>query len=260
MVEEQNPFSALNDFEAVSLQQLDGVKLMNRVDQKFILHQRELNSLLLEIQEYYNVLEINEKRIFRYSSLYYDTDEQNFYSDHHNGKPNRIKIRSREYLDTGTAFFEIKKKIKGFRTEKYRVEKSGDQLSDQHSERELLKMHHLDHIPLVPSIIVDYSRISISAKDLSERVTIDTELCFKKESGEESMAGLVIIEVKQDQVKRESPIVQALRKRRNRPFGISKYAMGMVLMNAAIKTNAFRHKVSKIKQLISRNGANRRSE
>jgi hypothetical protein len=33
MVEEQNPFSALNDFEAVSLQQLDGVKLMNRVDQ-----------------------------------------------------------------------------------------------------------------------------------------------------------------------------------------------------------------------------------
>ena len=63
MAEEQNPFSALNDFEAVSLQQLDGVKLMNRVDQKFILHQRELNSLLLEIQEYYNVLEINEKRI-----------------------------------------------------------------------------------------------------------------------------------------------------------------------------------------------------
>lgn len=259
MSEEPIRFSAIDNFEAVNLKQLDSVKLMNRVDQKFILHQKDLNSLMLEIQEFYNVLEIDGKRIFRYSSLYYDTDELNFYTDHHNGKPNRIKIRSREYLDTGTAFFEIKKKIKGFRTEKYRVEKSGDELNDHNSERELLKMHHLDHIPLVPSIIVDYSRISISAKDFSERVTIDTDLFFKKESGEESMAGLVIIEVKQDQVKRESPIIQALRKRRNRPFGISKYAMGMVLMNAAIKTNAFRHKVSKIKQLISRNGANRRN-
>lgn len=259
MSENQNQFSSLQQFEAVSLQQLDGVKLMNRVDQKFILHQQELNDLLSEILNSYNVLEIDGKRLFKYSSLYYDTDSFNFYSDHHNGKPNRIKIRSREYLDTGTAFFEIKKKIKGFRTEKYRIKKSGDQANDHISEQALLKHHQLDHIPLVPSILIDYSRITLSAKDLSERVTIDTDLCFKKEQGEESMGGLVIIEVKQDQVKRESPIIQALRKRRNRPFGISKYAMGMVLMNAVNKTNAFRHKVSKIKQLISRNGANRRN-
>jgi VTC domain len=259
MTENQNQFSSLQQFEAVSLQQLDGVKLMNRVDQKFILHQHELNDLLAEILHSYNVLEIDGKRLFKYSSLYYDTDALNFYTDHHNGKPNRIKIRSREYLDTGTAFFEIKKKIKGFRTEKYRIKKSGDQENDQVLEQALLKHHQLDHIPLVPSILIDYSRITLSAKDLSERVTIDTDLLFKKEQGEESMGGLVIIEVKQDQVKRESPIIQALRKRRNRPFGISKYAMGMVLMNAVNKTNAFRHKVSKIKQLISRNGANRRN-
>ena len=259
MTENQNQFSSLQQFEAVSLQQLDGVKLMNRVDQKFILHQHELNDLLAEILHSYNVLEIDGKRLFKYSSLYYDTDVLNFYTDHHNGKPNRIKIRSRQYLDTGTAYFEIKKKIKGFRTEKYRVEKSGNQESDQVLEQALLKLHQLDHIPLLPSILVDYSRISLSAKDLSERVTIDTDLCFKREHSEESMGGLVIIEVKQDQVKRESPIIIALRKRRNRPFGISKYTMGMVLMNAVNKTNAFRHKVSKIKQLISRNGANRRN-
>jgi hypothetical protein len=257
MTENQNQFSSLQQFDAVSLQQLDGVKLMNRVDQKFILHQHELNDLLAEILHSYNVLEIDGKRLFKYSSLYYDTDALNFYTDHHNGKPNRIKIRSREYLDTGTAFFEIKKKIKGFRTEKYRIKKSGDTLNDEQLEQELLIFHQLDHISLVPSILIDYSRITLSAKDLSERVTIDTDLCFKKESGVESMDGLVIIEVKQDQVKRESPIIQALRKRRNRPFGISKYAMGMVLMNAVEKTNAFRHKISKIKQLISNNGANR---
>ncbi len=257
MAENQVSFPALQHFEPVSLQQLDRVKLMNRVDQKFILHQHELNDLLAEILHSYNVLEIDGKRLFKYSSLYYDTDALNFYTDHHNGKPNRIKIRSREYLDTGTAFFEIKKKIKGFRTEKYRIKKSGDTLNDEQLEQELLIFHQLDHISLVPSILIDYSRITLSAKDLSERVTIDTELCFKKESGVESMDGLVIIEVKQDQVKRESPIIQALRKRRNRPFGISKYAMGMVLMNAVEKTNAFRHKISKIKQLISNNGANR---
>lgn len=257
MTENINPLSAIQQFEPVSLQQIDSVKLMNRVDQKFILHASELNYLLLEVLNSYHVLEIDNKRSFRYSSLYYDTDNFNFYTDHHNGKPNRVKIRSRSYLDSGTAFFEIKKKIKGFRTEKYRVKRTGESANDHQLEQELLKLHQLDHFSLSPSISIDYSRITLTAKDFSERVTIDTELCFKKEAGAESIGGLVIIEVKQNQIKRESAIIQALRKRRNRPFGISKYAMGMVIMNAVGKTNAFRHKISKIKQLISNNGANR---
>ena len=37
------------------------------------------------------------------------------------GKPNRVKLRYREYIDTGDVFFEVKKKIKGMRTDKYRV-------------------------------------------------------------------------------------------------------------------------------------------
>ena len=111
MVENKFPISAIQLFQPISLQQLDSVKLMNRVDQKFILKLDELNALFLEILESYYVLEIDSKRTFRYSSLYYDTNNFNFYTDHHNGKPNRVKVRSRYYLDTETAFFEIKKKI-----------------------------------------------------------------------------------------------------------------------------------------------------
>lgn len=254
MVENKFPISAIQLFQPISLQQLDSVKLMNRVDQKFILKLDELNALFLEILESYYVLEIDSKRTFRYSSLYYDTHNFNFYTDHHNGKPNRVKVRSRYYLDTETAFFEIKKKIKGLRTEKYRIKQSGEASNDRKLEYELLKFHHLDHFALSPSISVKYTRITLVSKDFSERVTIDTEICFSKEAKAESIAGLVVIEVKQNQVKRESAIIQALRKRQNRPFGISKYAMGMVIMNEVAKTNAFRHKISKIKQLISNNG------
>lgn len=249
--------AGLQHFNSISLQKLDDVKFMNRIDQKFILHQQELNNFLEDIQNEYDVLDIQGKRIFKYSSLYFDTDFLNFYADHHNGKPNRVKIRHREYQDTNTSFFEIKKKLKGSRTEKFRIEITGNPLIDKQSEQSLLKQHQLDHISLHPTILIDYCRITLSAKDLSERVTIDIGLQFQKQNLKESLENLVIIEVKQNKVKRESAVIKALRKRRNRPLGISKYATGMVLMNAVQKTNAFKHKILKIKQLISTNGANR---
>ena len=89
----------------------------------------------------------------------------------------------------------------------------------------------------------------------AERITIDRALKFENAQSEEQLEGLVILEVKQDQVKRESPVIEALRKRRNRQFGISKYALGVVLLKLTSKKNAFRHKVTKIHQLIANYGA-----
>jgi hypothetical protein len=254
MGENRITFSALTEFHTVDLTGLDRVKLMNRVDQKFILPERQLNAVLLEIVPHYTVLEIAGKREFAYDSLYYDTGNLDFYRDHHNGKPNRVKVRKRDYVDTGTSFFEIKRKIKGYRTEKYRVK---TEMNDKIGEDEnlLLSKQDLVHLNLVPSLKIHYRRITLAGIHIPERITIDRGLLFEHNSGSEHLDGLVIIEVKQDHVKRESPIIQALRKRRNRPFGISKYALGVVLLRLNSKTNAFRHKVTKIHQLIAAYGA-----
>jgi hypothetical protein len=246
--------SVLSKFQSVDLAGLDRVKLMNRIDQKFILPERQLNDLLLEILPYYTVLEIEGKREFAYDSLYYDTGNLDLYRDHHNGKPNRVKVRKRDYLDTNTSYFEIKRKIKGYRTEKYRVRTAmNDTIGEEESS--LLQKQDLTHLQLIPSLKIHYRRITLAGIHISERITIDRALAFKNSTCIEQLDGLIIVEVKQDQVKHESPIIGALRKRRNRPFGISKYALGVVLLGLNSKTNAFRHKVTKIHQLIATYGA-----
>jgi len=246
--------AALNQFQSVDLTGLDRVKLMNRIDQKFMLPESQLNELLLEILPHYTVLEINGKREFAYDSLYYDTGNMDLYRDHHNGKPNRVKVRKRDYLDTNTSYFEIKRKIKGYRTEKYRVRTAMNNTIGK-EEHELLEKQDLTHLHLIPSLKIHYRRITLAGIQVSERITIDRALAFENSDGIEQLDGIFIIEVKQDQVKRESPIIKALRKRRNRPFGISKYALGVVLLRLNSKTNAFRHKVTKIHQLIATYGA-----
>lgn len=251
-----NPDSVaiLSAFSAVDLSGLERVKLMNRVDQKFILPESQLNELLHELLSHYHILEIDGKREFAYDSLYYDTNQLDLYRDHHNGKPNRVKIRKRDYLDTGSSYFEIKRKIKGYRTEKYRIQ-TGMDAEIGSDESRLLTAHDLEHLNLIPSIKIHYHRITLAGIETPERITIDRALEFEDTEHRQHLEGLVIIEVKQDQVKRESPIIKALRKRRNRPFGISKYALGVVLLRLSSKTNAFRHKVTKINQLIANYGA-----
>lgn len=249
-----NQFTELAHFESVGLKDLDSVKLMNRVDQKFILTDKQLHQLLPELAKHYRVLEISGKRIFSYDSLYFDTPSLDFYRDHHNGKPNRVKVRRRAYLDTGTGFFEVKRKVKGYRTEKYRV-KSSFAAPAIESEQNLLRTYQLDALSIEPSMNVRYKRITLAGKQLNERITIDTQLEFEHAHRTEHLEGLVIIEVKQEQIKRESQVIQLLRKQQNRPFGISKYALGIVLLNISSKTNAFRHKVAKIKRLIASHGA-----
>ena len=70
---------------------------------------------------FYRILNINNKLIHDYKSLYYDTSENKFYLDHHNNRVNRNKIRFREYVDSGLVFLEIKTKNNKRKTIKKRM-------------------------------------------------------------------------------------------------------------------------------------------
>jgi len=244
----------LNQFESVSLEGLNQVELMDRVDQKFIIHRNNLSSLLTDISQDYRVLEHQGIRMFRYSSQYFDTSARKYYIDHHNGKPNRTKVRTRTYLDSGDFFFEVKRKIKGRRTDKQRIAITEHTLLEDDAVSEFLEHCHIDGTDLEPTLLVNYSRITLMGKDLHERITIDLGLEFSIGDKRENTGEMVIVEVKQDRIKRESPVIVALRKRMVRPAGISKYVMGLVMLQAIKKTNAFRHKIARINQLIAQYG------
>src|SRR5437868_6547196 len=100
----------LSQYQPVSLQEMDNVKLMDRTDLKFVFSHRDLPDILIEVMPHYRSLEASGVRISRYETLYYDTVNFELYNRHHSGKMNRYKIRSRKYVESDLHFFEIKYK------------------------------------------------------------------------------------------------------------------------------------------------------
>ena len=109
----------------ITLQEMSGIKLMNRTDTKFVATAEQLHDFLLAVQGKYFIQEINGKRIASYHTTYFDTDDYQMYNMHHCGKITREKIRVRTYLDSNETFFEIKNKNNHGRTKKKRISIQG---------------------------------------------------------------------------------------------------------------------------------------
>jgi hypothetical protein len=84
---------------------------------------------------------------------------------------------------------------------------------------------------------------------LNERVTIDFNLSFTKDQEVKSLDKIIIVEVKQEGVNRNSPIIQALRNSREYPFSISKYCIGVLQHFQDVKYNRFKKKLLTIKKI-----------
>lgn len=236
--------------DPVSLKGLDKVKLMNRVDSKYIFHLRQLDEILEEVRPHYSVLEIEGKRLFDYASLYFDTPDYSLYFQHHNGRANRVKMRYRQYLDTGDVFFEVKKKIKGVRTDKYRVREPLIADAITPAGEALLDRLTVPRQGLVGTSWIYYKRITLAAHATEERATIDLAMKFVDENGRMSFDDLVIAEVKQARFSRHSPIVRALHARRIQDFRVSKYSLAVAMMVPGIKTNAFKPKIYRLNKIL----------
>ena len=67
-----------SNFSPISLKNMDSVKLMNRTDTKFAFNVNKIQDIFEKILPYYDVLEIDDKRIHSYKSLYFDTSDRKF--------------------------------------------------------------------------------------------------------------------------------------------------------------------------------------
>jgi hypothetical protein len=242
---------SLQCFAPVNLGGLDKVKLMNRVETKYIFHRRHLDSLLAEVAGEYAILEIDGKRAFDYASLYFDTPDYQLYRQHHQGKSNRVKLRYRAYMDTGEVFFEIKQKVKGVRTDKYRVRQPAIQEAISADASQLMNRHKI----ILPDEVeaktwIHYKRITLAAKGSEERVTIDLAMRCKDAQSEINFPDLVISEVKQAKMSRRSPFVTALHRRWIPDFRISKYSLAVAMMVPGIKTHLFKAKINRLHKIM----------
>ncbi len=245
----------LHKFHGISLEELSRAPLMNRTDQKFAFRLNELPEILEAISDHYDVLNIDGKVLFNYTSQYFDDKDYSFFHDHHRSIPRRFKVRMRTYLDTGMSFLEVKEKKKG-RTDKKRISIPDihSVLSDQ--ERDFLISRIPDYKDLQPVMLNTYCRITLVNKHCEERLTIDFDIQNgDRQDGSDTsqtLSQIVIAELKQPKLDRMSPFFQLMRSKRIRPFRISKFCFGMMDLYEKqfhLKTNRFKSKQLFIKKL-----------
>lgn len=252
-------FALIASFDPISLAEMNGVKLMNRIDTKYIINKNQLIELLKKAPDNYRIVEIEDKRIIPYSTIYFDTEDKEMYIMHHNGKLNRRKVRMRSYINSGISFLEVKVKNNKGRTKKKRIVIPNEQFSSMHlneNEHEFLTKMEFDASKLSPQIQNSFKRITLVDKNLTERITIDMQLKFENIKGnrEKEVSDLVIVELKQEG-SINSPFRQYLTDIRAKSSSISKYCIGMTLINPDLKGNRFKKKIRKINKITNNNYA-----
>ncbi|MBT6030897.1 MAG: polyphosphate polymerase domain-containing protein [Crocinitomicaceae bacterium] len=242
--------NAIEDFQPISLQEMDEVKLLNRTDTKFVFTKSELASLLKDSTNDYKVLTINNQRYSTYKTLYFDTPEHEFYLNHQKGKENRFKVRIRKYIESSLCFLEVKNKKKG-RTLKKRIAISDFQTDLDKESCAFISQCLNEKKELYPSLWNSFSRITLVNQVLKERLTIDTDLTFEINGKTKNLPNLVIAEVKQERVSRNTPLVSKLKARQIRPTRMSKYCIGCVFLKEDLKYNSFKEKMLTINKLTA---------
>ena len=260
--------SIIRTYDPISLDEMSGIKLMNRTDTKFITTVDWLKLLLVLAHDNYRAQEVDGSRVANYYTAYFDTPDRNMYIVHQNGHAGRQKLRIRSYVDSGLNFLEVKTKNNHGRTKKKRVDMVGfDPVNPDHGIRFLKQddqyrqydefLHkHLRYDPAMLSEQLEnhFRRITLVNKMKTERVTIDTDLCFHnlRTGNDVDLTGLAIIELKRDGLQ-PSPILGMLRDLRIKPCGFSKYCMGSALTDPSLKRNNFKERLRLVDRLLSTN-------
>lgn len=242
------------DWNTISLKELDDVALTKRVDEKFVLPRSLLLPLLEQMKSSYRILQIDGRRVFNYRTIYFDTPNYQFYLDHHNGRVHRMKVRKREYMDSGLKFYEIKNKLPGEGTDKQRlvIQEMSDTLTDKHLG--MIRNERFFDAKLERKLSNNFRRMTFAQSDTHERITIDTNISFEANGQTASIPEVVILELKQPRYDVTSDMVKILKEMRIYPASFSKYVMGVVLLDLHPKQNAFKPQkllVKKMKASVS---------
>lgn len=240
---------ALKDFEPISLLEMDRVKLMNRVDTKFAFSVTEFLTFLPHLAEHYSILEIEGTRTPFYESLYLDDSQFTFFRDHHNGRTNRFKVRYRKYVESNLSFLEIKHKVKG-RTDKSRIKVDDIPLDLLEKHTKFIEGIVTQDVNLKPVMWNSFHRMTLVNKTENERLTLDFDLTFKWNDKTQNFNNLIIAELKQENVNRNSAFYQLMKSRCIRPYRLSKYCIGSIeLYGNTLKFNRFKKKLLQLKKI-----------
>ncbi|MBE6257702.1 MAG: polyphosphate polymerase domain-containing protein [Prevotella sp.] len=250
----------LSHFETITLDEMRDIRLMNRIDTKFVTTVPVLRRLLELASDEYYVQQVDGEVIAPYYTLYYDTEDCAMYNRHEVGHLERQKLRVRSYLHVGINYLEVKTKNNHGRTKKKRTAAEG--FDPQARATCDFRLHdydafiaanlHYDPQRLSEHLENRFDRITLVNKGKTERLTIDVNLRFHNfiTDNYRFMGNLVIIELKRDG-HQPSPILPKLLQLRIHPHGFSKYCIGSALTNEALRRNRFKPRLHYVQKLLN---------
>jgi len=227
-------------FPEASAGLLERRSLQRRVDTKFILDGSVLRRVLGAVAGRYALLWSANEPVATYRTLYFDTVDHQAIREHHRGRRPRHKVRVRHYLDRQLSFLEVKRKTSADTTVKARqaIAYSNERLSS--TDKEFINAHNpIDAGLLVSGLRTHFGRITLVGLKTEERATFDVQLSFAGPSGEASLPGVVVAEIKQARFMARSPVMLALRECGVRPAAMSKYCTAAMLLCPEISLNRF---------------------
>lgn len=233
--------------EPISLSEMSAVRLMNRVDTKFVTTADWALELLRRVSPLYRVQEVDGVRLSPYRTTYFDTAERTQYFQHHNGCAHRTKVRVRTYVGgDDLTFLEVKRKDNHGRTKKKRLlrEEGSAQVGWTSAEEHLVSERTGLSLCSMEAVLENrFERVTLVDRGMGERVTVDFGVRFRSPSGVEANVGdVVVVELKRDG-RLSSSLLPVLRELRIQPTGFSKCCIGMALTDPGLKQNRFKEKL-----------------
>lgn len=234
--------TALARRQPISLAEVnEEAALQRRVDKKFLLTRSQLATLLERLDDDFAVMEIADRRIFGYSSTYFDTPGLDQFRAHRQGRRRRFKVRTRTYLDSGLCMFEAKLKGARGETDKHRISYPLEQSTIMNAQAQEFLAGLLDSeygLPLpqlTPVMTVDYRRGTLVNRNSRERLTCDVQLVCR--DGQQDVAGpdLVVVETKSEDGRGVADRVLA--QMGIRDLSMSKYCVGIALLHPHLPAN-----------------------
>lgn len=180
--EQLNDLAVWRRMPTLDLDRIAAVRLMNRVDTKYLVDETLCMELLELAADQYYVQIIDDCRACRYATLYYDTPQWDMYHLHHNRRLTRQKIRTRTYVETGVTYLEVKNKSNKGRTHKRRMALDRSLFAaaatDTAAADFLRREARYAPETLSPSLATRFVRVTLVNRAMTERLTIDFDLHF----------------------------------------------------------------------------------
>jgi len=242
-------------FNPISLNQMNATaSFLDRIDTKYVVTEQQFIDIIWHLKKDFYVLEIGGKSIFEYDSVYMDTEDYAFYQAHQNWNTSRTKIRTREYVDSGLAFFEYKQK-EGKLLRKFRyqmdIDKHGIMTPEAQKFYEgIFTSFYKDEVApkIYPSLTTHCNRLTLCSKDSSERVTIDFNVRTTNLRGENTthqFDNAVIIESKATSSDCKSHKIMK-KYGIEKVNGCSKYCLGLITNGIFDEAGKFKDTLEKL--------------